>query len=165
MVTNNAIDLSASGIVSYNGTGTFFGRTLTAANASITISNGDGTSGNPTFSTSGGGFPWTDVTGTTQSLSADNGYVADNAGLVTLTLPSGSVSLGATIKIVGKGAGGWTVAQNANQQIHVGNVASTLGVSGTVSSTNQWDTIELICVTAGTSSIWTARVTGNVTVV
>lgn len=165
MVTNNAIDLSASGMVSYNGTGTFAGRTLTAGNGSITITNGDGISGNPTFTATGGGFPWTDVTGTSQAMSVDNGYIADNAGLVTLTLPSASASIGATIIIMGKGAGGWIIAQNAGQQIHVGNVASTAGVTGSVASTNQWDNIELICVTAGASSIWSARPPeGNLTI-
>lgn len=163
MATNNAINLGTAGIAAYNGTGTFSGRTLTAGSG-ISIANGNGVSGDPTITAIGGGFTWTDVTGTTQTLAANNGYVADNAGLVTFTLPAGAAVIGDTFKILGKGAGGWLVAQNAAQAIHVGSSATTTGVTGSIASTNLWDTVELTCVTAGTSSIWQARVTGNITV-
>ncbi len=49
MVTNNAINLTDSGMASYDGAGTFHGRTLTAGTG-IGISNGDGIAGNPTIS-------------------------------------------------------------------------------------------------------------------
>lgn len=116
------------------------------------------------ISTSGGGFTWTDVTGTTQTLAVSNGYVSDNAGTVTFTLPA-SASLGDCIKIVGK-LGAWTIAQNANQQICVGNTNSTVGVGGSVSSTNLGDCITLRCITAGASTVWRAESTmGNLTIV
>lgn len=50
MATNNALDLSTAGIVSYNGTGTFNGVTLTGTANQIAISNGTGVAGVPTFS-------------------------------------------------------------------------------------------------------------------
>jgi hypothetical protein len=49
MATNNSINLSASGLVAYDGAGTFYGRTLTQPAAGITVSNADGTAGNPTL--------------------------------------------------------------------------------------------------------------------
>ena len=42
MTTNNAINLSQSGIVAYNGTGTFFGRTFTSTGNTVTITNPSG---------------------------------------------------------------------------------------------------------------------------
>ena len=47
--TNNAINLSDVGIVSYDGVGDFFGRTITAGTG-ISVSDGNGVSGNPTIS-------------------------------------------------------------------------------------------------------------------
>ena len=57
----------------------------------------------------GGGITWTEVTGTTQSASADNGYITNNESLVTITLPS-TCAVGKTIRVVGKGAGLWKIA-------------------------------------------------------
>lgn len=134
--------------------------TLTAG-VGIGISNA---AGSITISSSGGGITWTDVTGTSATLAVNNGYVANNAGLVTLTLPA-TATLGDVIKIVGKGAGGWTIAQNANQAIHLGNAVTTTGVAGSISSTNQYDTIDLVCITSGASTIWsTNAAVGNLTI-
>lgn len=120
------------------------------AGPGVSISN---TSNTITISGTGSGIGWTDVTGTSQIMVADNGYVADNAGLVTLTMPA-TASFGQAITVQGKGTGGWLIAQPASLTIHVGNVATTAGVGGSVASTNQWDSIALICVTANTT--WAA---------
>ena len=163
MATNNSINAGQSGIQSYDGAGTWLGRSLVSSTANLTITNPDGIAGNPTLAISGF-TTWTDVTGTAQNLATFNGYIADNSSLVTFTLPS-TANIGDSIQILGKGAGGWKIAQNALQQINVGKLASTAGVSGSIASTNQYDTVELRCITAGTSTIWTAKVTGNITVV
>lgn len=111
----------------------------------------------------GGGFTWTDVTGATQTLAVQNGYVTDRGAGVTYTLPA-TATLGATIKIVGK-LGLTTVAQNANQQILISSSSSTVGVGGSIAATNVGDCIELICTTAGASTIWRASsLVGNWTV-
>lgn len=107
--------------------------------------------------------PWTEVTGTTQTLAANNRYAANNAAQVTLTLPT-TAALGDQIEVVGKGAGGWRVAQNASQQIRFGDLSSTLGISGRLDSTNQYDSICLVCITANTE--WSViRSQGNIDVV
>ncbi|MDD3471765.1 MAG: hypothetical protein PHS86_03190, partial [Syntrophaceae bacterium] len=55
-----------------------------------------------------------DVTGTSLNLSVNKTFISDNGSLVTFTLPS-SAALGDQITILGKGAGGWKVNQNASQ--------------------------------------------------
>ncbi len=106
------------------------------------------------------GLIWNDVTGTSQAALVENAYVADNVGLVTVTLPATMV-LGDRVVVQGKGSGGWSLVANTGQTIHVGNTAS--GVAGHVASTNQWDCIELVCVTANTT--WATRATiGNLTI-
>lgn len=113
----------------------------------ITITGNDPASPDIKFTVTGGGFPWVDVTDTTQSMEVNTGYVSDNAALVTLTLPE-TAAFGDVIAVVGNGGGGWTIAQNSAQQILAGTGSTTAGVSGSVASTNNGDCIELLCVVA-----------------
>lgn len=99
-----------------------------------------------------GGMSWTEVTASTASLAADEGFIANNATGVTFTLPV-TAALGTQISIIGKGAGGWVIEQNAGQNIQIGSVSSTVGVTGSVASNNQFDSLTLICTTADTT--WT----------
>lgn len=199
MATNNAINLSASGLCRYDGAGTFTGVTVTehsvlvggASNGitSIALTNGQlaigstgadpvaatitaGTgisvtngAGSITVAATGGGLTWTDVTGTSASMAVNNGYLANNAGLVTLTLPASATQF-SVIKVQGYGAGGWAIAQNANQQIRLGSNATTVGVSGSLASTDANDSVTLLAAVGGASTIWTVQdVVGNITVV
>jgi hypothetical protein len=100
------------------------------------------------------GLTWTDVTGATQTLAVENGYLTDRAGGVTYTLPA-TASIGDTIKVVGK-LGLATITPNANQQILIGAGSGTVGVTGTAVSINVGDCIELICTTSGASTVWRA---------
>lgn len=118
------------------------------AGTGITISN---SAGGITINSTGSGVATVEVTGTTQAMAINTRYIANNAGLVTFTLPS-TAAIGDTIIVVGKGAGGWRIAANASGQIHVGAIAST-ATTGTVSSTNQYDSITISCITA--NNIWT----------
>jgi len=109
------------------------------------------------------GMAWTDVTGTSASLAVNNGYVADNAGLVTLTLPA-TAAFGTVIQVQGKGSGGWVIAQNSGQTIHFGNVNTTTGAGGSLASTNLYDGLTLLCITANTDfAVRSAQ--GNITIV
>lgn len=119
--------------------------TLTAG-PGINIVN---TSGSITISGGGAGYNWTEVTGTSQSMAVNNGYVANNAALVTLTLPA-TANIGDTVILQGKGAGLFRIAQNAAQTIHFGNLNSTAGVGGYIEATARYDSIELLCITANT---------------
>lgn len=96
-----------------------------------------------------GGMIWTPVAGVAVNLAADYGYLLENAALTTATLPV-TCAQGDTISIYGSGTGLFTIAQNAGQSIHLGNAVSTVGVLGSVSSTAQFDCINLVCLVADT---------------
>lgn len=124
-------------------------------NVNIVGGVGISTTGNPgtntiTIDTTGGFLTWTRVAGTTQAMAVDNGYINANAALTTLTLPAAAV-VGDVIEVCGEGVGGWTIAQNAGQTIQYGAAATTTGVGGTISSTNRYDTIRLVCRVANTT--------------
>ena len=149
--------LAAHGVVIAEGNNAF-SVTSSGSLGQVLTSNGAGS--DPTFQTPATGFSWTDVTGATQTFAASNGYITDRGGGVTYTLPA-SGTLGDTIKIVGK-SGIATITPNANQQILIGSVSGSVGVTGTCVATNAGDCIELICTTSGASTVWRAdSVIGN----
>lgn len=153
--------LGSTGIAVRSAADTWVQRSVAAGNG-ISVTNGDGVAGNPTVATTGGGIAWTEVTGTSQTAAVDNGYILNNAALVTLTLPD-TAALGSVVRVCGKGAGGWRVAQNAGETIHFGSSDTTTGVGGRLDSTNQYDTVELLCTVANTD--WTILSSiGNITV-
>jgi hypothetical protein len=134
--------------------------TLTAGTG-ISITNA---AGSITIAGTGGGLTWTDVTGTSQAMAVNNGYTANNAGLVTLTLPT-TAAYGSILAVVGKGAGGWKIAQNASQLIHFGSASpTTTGTGGSLASTNQYDVVYLLCTVANLEFTVTQSI-GNITIV
>ena len=92
---------------------------------------------------------WSDVTGTSASMLSNHGYIADNVGLVTLTLPA-TASLGDIIYVIGKGSGLWSIAQNSGQTIHINAASSTTGTGGSAASTSQYNYVQLVCTVANT---------------
>lgn len=94
-----------------------------------------------------------DVTETSYAMVANTIYVPDNVGLVTLTLPT-TAPFGSIISVVGYGPGGWKIAQNASGQIIVSPQNTSLGFAGSISSTDQFDTLTLMCIVA--DNVWTA---------
>lgn len=111
----------------------------------------------------GGGFAWVNVTGTTQTVSASHGYISDNAGTVTFTLPASS-TIGDVFRIVGN-TGGWILAQNALQQVLFGSGSTTVGTGGSLASTNAGDCIELVATNTSSSSTWRVNNSiGNITI-
>lgn len=119
-------------------------------------------SGSITISATSGGFIWSTVTGTSQTISAENGYIANNASLITFTLPS-TAAVGDTFKIMGLAAGGWTIVENTGQSIIFGDVTSTT-TSGSISSTDAHDSITVTCTVANTT--WSvSQSIGNLSIV
>lgn len=108
-------------------------------------------------------MPTIEVTTTSASLAVNTYYIANNAGLVTLTLPASAVK-GSLIIIVGKGAGGWLVAQNAGQTMYFSSATTTPGAGGSLASTQRRDCITLFCITANTEFEVISSI-GNITVV
>jgi hypothetical protein len=111
---------------------------------------------------SGTAMTWVDQFSSSAVLAPNTGNVTDNAGLVTLSLPTVCV-FGSTFNVTGKGAGGWKVAQNAGQQINFGDQQTTLGATGFLSSTNQHDSVTFVCVTANTQFVVYSSI-GNITI-
>ena len=129
----------------------------------ISIVNG---AGSITINSTGGGMAWVDVTGTSASMAINTGYLADNVGLVTLTLPATAAQF-SSIKVQGYNTGGWKIAQNASQQILFGSATpTTAGTGGSLASTNANDSVTLLAVVGGSSTIWTVSSSvGNITIV
>lgn len=92
---------------------------------------------------------FTEVTGTSVTAIVNNGYIANNASLVTINLPA-TAAVGDIIKVVGKGAGGWKISQNAGQVIYFGESSTSTGVTGYLSSTHQRNCVEIICINTNT---------------
>lgn len=92
------------------------------------------------------------ITSTKQCVSNVQ-YGADYATTLTFTLPAVVNShLGDRLSIIGVGAGGWVLAQNATQLIRSGATVSTTGVTGQIAS-SQGMSVELVCTVEGTT--WT----------
>lgn len=110
-----------------------------------------------------GALSWTNVTGTTQTIAANNGYAADNAALVTFTLPA-TAAIGEEYEIYAKNTGGWLIAQNTGQSIRIGNQLTTSGVGGSLASTSTGDFVRIKCITANVAFAVTDSM-GNITYV
>ena len=117
--------------------------------AGISIANA---SGSITISAIAAGFPWSTITTPTQTLAANNGYVANNATGVAFLLPT-VAPLGTSLKITTINAGGFTITRNAGQTIHLGIASTTTGLAGFLQSTANYDSIELVCTITNTT--WT----------
>lgn len=88
-----------------------------------------------------------EVTSTSATMSSGYTYIANNASLVTLTLSTLFDGFKCVVK--GLGAGGWKVAQLSGQTGHsTASQATTTGTGGSITSTDQYDAIEI----NGTSS-------------
>lgn len=119
--------------------------TLTAG-AGISITNA---SNSITVASTGvGSMVWNDVAGTTQAAAVNQGYIISNASLTTVTLPA-TAAEGSTFAIAGKGAAGWVLQANTGQVINYG--SSPTSSAGSLASTNQWDSVTIVCVTANTT--------------
>jgi hypothetical protein len=105
--------------------------------------------GDGTWATPSSGTPFTVVTGTSQAMTTNNGYAANNGSLVTFTLPA-AAAVGDVLELVGMNTGGWSIAQAAGQSVQVGIATSTVGVTGSVTSQAGTDSIYLVCIIANT---------------
>src|SRR5262249_12324077 len=65
-----------------------------------------------------GGLTTEVVTALTVDLVPNHRYIVNNSSQIVGTLPV-TAGVGSVIQIVGKGSGGWKVAQRTGQQMHV----------------------------------------------
>ena len=127
------------------------GKTLTCSNT-LTFTGTDSSSVNfgagGTVAYGTGGVTWNNVSGTTQNAVVNNGYVCSNASSTTVTLPA-TAAIGAVVGIIAAGAGGFVLAANTGQTIKFG--TSTTASAGNLTSSNEYDSLWVICVVANTT--------------
>lgn len=108
--------------------------------------------------------PWVNVAVGTVTLAINSGFLAnDGASVVNCTLPT-TAAVGSIIEIYAVGTGGFSVLQLAGQQIFMGIKSTTLGIGGSLSSTNKGDYVKLLCIVANTNFAVIGGV-GNLTIV
>lgn len=96
-------------------------------------------------------------------MAPNTGYLADHPGSLTFLLPAICPQF-ATVAVVGGNSTDWHIDQNAGQNIQFGNQSTTIGAGGSLSSTNQFDVVYLLCTVADTTFTVTQAI-GNLTVV
>lgn len=162
MVTNNFANLRDAGIASYDGAGTFNGRTIIQPAAGITVANGDGISGNPTLalsddlaaveglSTTGIAVRTAVSTWTTRTITAGSGVSISNGDGV-----SGNPTISASAAVpttFTADSGSATPALNNLNVLGSGSIATSASGS-TVTTALTGLTNHAILVGAGTSTI------------
>lgn len=121
----------------------------------------NGSSAAPSFqAATTGALTWSTVT-TSTSMSTLHGYVANGGSLITFTLPA-TAAVGETMQILGLGAGGWTIVENSGQSMNF-SPSTTAVTTGSLSSTNRYDSVTLICSVANTA--WNVFSQGSLTIV
>ncbi len=109
-------------------------------------------------------FVWNSAP-SSQAMMANNGYITtSSSGLVSLSLPSVSV-VGQPLSVAGMGSSGWEITQGTGQIVHVGSSPTTSGTGGSISSSNQYDSINLLCIVANTTWTTVGKPQGTLTIV
>jgi hypothetical protein len=178
--------VTATGTLTFNGNATFGG--AVACTGAVTLAGAFTTVGanaltftttaatNLTLPTSGtlattaqiGNLPFAVNTGTTAvQMVSNNRYASNGSARLVYTLPTaGSSANGDVLKIIGAGANGWQIAQNASDQIFIGTASTTAGTGGSVSSgtSEGYDNIEITRIAA---NVWveSSGYVGNLVVV
>ncbi len=153
-VNNGASTITIGGSITFSGAFSFTGTLTNTTSVTFPTSGTLATTSQLNFVT------WNDVSGTSQAAVINNGYIISNASQTTVTLPA-TAAEGTVFAVQGKGAAGWILQANTGQVIHLGSSATSS--AGSLTSTNQWDSVTIVCVTANTTFAVTS-VIGNLTV-
>lgn len=93
------------------------------------------------------------VTGASATLASNTLYtINDASSLVTLTLPSTAV-VGDVIAIRGSSSNGWTIVENSGQSIGLPSGGATTTTTGSLSSVNRYDCVDLTCIVTNTTFV------------
>lgn len=176
-VGNIALSAVANTIASTNTNGNIIlapnGTGLVSIASAFTLPRVDGSSGF-VLKTNGSGvaswaaetaqpFSWTVVTGNTQAIVENNGYISNNTSQrVDYTIPA-TAAVGDTFEVNSIHANGFRINQNVGQSIVVGNLVTSTGIAGSITSAAVGDWVKVVCTVANTSFIATVQ-QGNVTV-
>ena len=151
--TNNSLNINASTPLSGSDGGTGH------ANSGLTINLGSAATGKVLTSDSSGNATWgaanapglttAAAASSTQAAAVNTIYYVTSSAACTVTLPA-TAAAGSIVGIVGYGAGGWILAPNSGQTIKL----ITVSASTSVTSAEQYDTIQVMCTLANTT--WVA---------
>ena len=108
--------------------------------------------------TANANFVWTVAPSTPVTAAVNNAYIITDASAVTVTAPV-TAAVGSIIGMVGNGAGGWTLNVGSGQTFKMGSSSA----STSLASTNQYDSVFLVCVVANTTWVVYSSM-GNLTV-
>lgn len=108
---------------------------------------------NNTLSVPPGGLNASAVSSNTQMVSNRRYFVSSSGAATNLTLPT-TGALNDLIEIQGVGTFGWKILQGAGQQIIFSSTSTTVGVTGSVTSANSFDSVRLVCIDTGSSTRW-----------
>jgi hypothetical protein len=97
----------------------------------------------------GGGVVWNNVTTSPVGVLPGNGYIVSTSANVQFILPS-VCPFGTVFEIVGRFGSGWTLTQADGQEVHLGTAGTTVGVTGSIASTETYDCIRVVCTVANT---------------
>lgn len=155
----NAITMTNTYGVNYFD-GTSIVTTTVGTAGQVLTSNGAGVA--PTFQTTTN-IVWSVETVDLTAV-VNHGYIANKAGLLTITLPT-TAAIGSTIIVTGINTDvGWRIAQNVGQTIYFGDQNTTTGATGYLESTQKRDTVQIVCVVADTDWNVIPGTQGNITV-
>lgn len=139
---------TAYGVMCAGTTSTAALQCLSSVGTAGQVLTSGGASALPSFASIGTAVTWAAVSGTTQSAAVNSGYIIQNASATTVTLPT-IAAIGAIVQVQGLGAGGWILAANTGQTIHLG--TATTSSAGNLTSSNQYDSVQVVCVVANTT--------------
>jgi len=161
---NVDLDAVSDSFVTGSGTATPSGGVINITGGTNVTTTGSGNTVVINATGSGGGITFSEITGTSQAMLSNNGYITNNVAQVVCTLPD-TAALGSIVRVTGKGAGGWRISQNAGETITWDeSLSTTTGTGGYLASTDDFDSVELICLTADT--LWGILSSkGNITLV
>jgi hypothetical protein len=115
-----------------------------------------------TINSTASGMSWATIS-SSQTLATNMGYFCIGGGNLTLLLPPVSI-IGDEITVYLRGATSWKLAQGPGQTVRLGDQETNLGGSGYLQSTEQGDSITLICEIG--NSHWNCVASmGNITIV
>lgn len=129
-----------------------FNLPITAGTVGYLLTSQAGGSTAMTWTSNAGLLVWTEVVIATQTIVARQAYIATSTGgsQLVFTLPA-TAAVGDIFSIVGNGAGGWKIAQNASQIIKMSGTTTTAGTGGSMTSGTRYDAVEIICIVTNTT--------------
>lgn len=102
------------------------------------------------------------IAGTTQAAAVNTKYYTLNANQTTITLPA-TAAFGSIVQVVGIGTNGWVLVANSGQSIRLGAIVTSTG--GSITSSNQSDTITVSCAIANTLWVAECAISGSMNVI